>query len=110
MIPTTRDVPTTWAGLAPTHSTRPAEYQAAIDAADAVWLKYYDYCDAVYGGGKPETETEPAEYAELTRLLALANAAEDAKAQAYQEWQAQLAAEYVREPSQYDEHSGAFLP
>ena len=109
-FPTLTDTPTTWAGLAPTHNARPAEYQAAMDAADAAWKEYHSYCGLVFDGYQA-TETSPAEWAEINRLLVLTTAAEDAKAQAYREWMtAGFDAEYVREPSQYDEHGGAFLP
>jgi hypothetical protein len=92
----------------PTHPTRPAEYQAAMDAADAAWSEYNAYVDQVFDG-RDATETKPDQWAKLNVLLTTANAAEDAKAQAYREWMTGEA-EYVREPSQYDEHAGAFLP
>lgn len=75
----------TWFDQRPSHPIKPAEYQAAIDAADTAWQEYNDYVSLVFDG-RLATETSPAEWAELNRLLSLATAAEDAKESAYREW------------------------
>lgn len=72
----------TWFDQAPTHPTRPAEYQAAIDAANEAWKAYYAATDEIFDERNPE-ETKPEEWARLNELMAAAEAAEAAKEAAY---------------------------
>lgn len=90
----------TWFDQRPTHPTRPAEYQAAIDAARAAWQEYQDFVDRAFEGGPPTEE----ELAELQSLLAIATTTEYAKEAAYREWMTAGFNPTRSEPSEHIRH------
>jgi hypothetical protein len=75
----------TWFDQRPSHPTRPAWYQQAIEDADEAWKAYYAATDEIFDERNP-AETKPEEWARLNRLMAEAEAAEAAKEAAYDRW------------------------
>ena len=107
MYPTLTDTPTTWAGLAPTHPISPPSMRYAVAASTAAWQTV----DVIIEAG---LAAQSLDSALIHEAQAAAQFCDDLKLAEYTAWNADIALrldpEYVREPSQYDEHSWAWLP